>query len=61
MTDDADPILEAVEALRARGHSVEPDGTSEHWLINDSVWVTAARLLKPARYVRLTNSPARIQ
>ncbi|MFB0491915.1 hypothetical protein ABIE45_004501 [Methylobacterium sp. OAE515] len=61
MSEPHDTIPEAVEALRARGHSVEPDETSERWLIDDSVWVSAVRLLKLAEYVRLKNSPARIQ
>ena len=35
MTDDPDPILEAVEALRAKGHTIEPTGDDlGRWLVD---------------------------
>ncbi|KQS71304.1 hypothetical protein ASG32_29220 [Methylobacterium sp. Leaf361] len=42
MTDDTDPILEAVTALRAAGIPVWPIGDElEHWQIGDLVFSDA--------------------
>ncbi|SEH88536.1 hypothetical protein SAMN02799636_04278 [Methylobacterium sp. 275MFSha3.1] len=42
MTDDADPVLEAVAALRAAGVAVDPIGDEpERWQISDLVFSDA--------------------
>ncbi|WP_020094941.1 hypothetical protein [Methylobacterium sp. 285MFTsu5.1] len=42
MSDEADPIMEAVDALRAAGVAVWPIGDElEHWQIGDLVYADA--------------------
>jgi len=42
MTDEADPVLEAVAALRAAGVAVSPIGNElERWLIGDMTFSDA--------------------
>jgi hypothetical protein len=54
-------ILDAAVALRARGHTVEPDDASERWLLNGCVWVTGARLVSLAARIGLIEGPRWLQ
>ena len=54
-------ILDAAAVLRARGHTVEPDDTSERWLIDDSLGLTDAELVMMALRVGLMEGPLRLQ
>ncbi|WP_245450677.1 hypothetical protein [Methylobacterium brachiatum] len=43
--EDADPIVEAVAVIMARGHTVEPDDDFENWRVDGGAWLTAGDLL----------------
>ncbi|MGH1574967.1 hypothetical protein ACRAWG_35430 [Methylobacterium sp. P31] len=57
MSEGYDQILNAAVALRARGHTVEPDDASERWLLNGCIWVTGARLVSLAVRIGLIQGP----
>ncbi|MFB0491344.1 hypothetical protein ABIE45_003930 [Methylobacterium sp. OAE515] len=61
MSDEADPILEAVEALIALGHTVVPDEDFEHWQVDGGEWITLGDLLALALRQGLMDGPGRIQ
>ncbi|MBP1179944.1 hypothetical protein [Methylobacterium sp. PvR107] len=61
MSDEADPVLEAVSALRACGHTVEPwSDDFALWLI-DRVSHTDSDLLALAIRLGLMDSPGGLQ
>jgi hypothetical protein len=61
MSDDADPVLEAVAALRARGRTVEPwSDASALWLVNGES-LTDSDLLALAIRLGLMDSPGILQ
>ncbi|MEG9526828.1 MAG: hypothetical protein MIL41_13830 [Hyphomicrobiales bacterium] len=61
MGDAADPVLEAVAALRALGHSVVPDDDFERWQVDGGEWITLGDLLTLARRRGLMDGPGALQ
>jgi hypothetical protein len=61
MTEDYDPTLEAVTALRAHGHTVEPDDEFERWQIDGGEWISQDNLLALALRVGLVDGPGLVQ
>lgn len=61
MSDEADPVLEAVEALRALGHTVVPDNDFERWQVDGGEWITLGELLALAVRLGLMDSPGTLQ
>lgn len=61
MSDGGDPILEAVAALRARGHRVEPNDDHPFWRVDGSDWLTAGDLLALALGIELRHPRSRLQ
>jgi hypothetical protein len=61
MSEGHDPIIEAVEALRARGHTVEPVGDDfAMWRVDDQP-LTDGELLALAVQLGLIDGPGRLQ
>jgi hypothetical protein len=56
-----DPVLDAVAALRACGHTVEPDVEFELWQIDGGEWISLGALLALAASVGLREGPGRAQ
>jgi hypothetical protein len=61
MSEGDDPILEAVSALRSRGHTVEADDNFELWQVDGGEWITLGDLLALAVRLGLMDSPGRLQ
>ncbi|MCJ2092088.1 MULTISPECIES: hypothetical protein [unclassified Methylobacterium] len=61
MTEDYDPTLEAVTALRAHGHTVEAADECERWQINGGEWVSLGELLALAARLGLVGGPGLVQ
>ena len=61
MLVDFDPMIEAVEALIALGHTVVPDEDFERWQVDGSEWITLGDLLTLARRCGLMDGPGRLQ
>jgi hypothetical protein len=56
MSEDADPVLEAVAALRALGHTVVPDDDFKRWHVDGGEWITLGDLLALALRLGLMDS-----
>ena len=56
MTGEPDPVLEAVAALRAKGHPVVPDDDFERWQVDGGEWITLGDLLALALRLGLMDS-----
>jgi len=61
MTEGHNPILDAVNGLRARGHTVEPDEAFERWRVDDGPWISDDELLALAVRAGLRDGPGRAQ
>ncbi|MGH1574940.1 hypothetical protein ACRAWG_35270 [Methylobacterium sp. P31] len=61
MSEGYSQILDAAAALRACGHTVEPDGASERWLVDRGFWITGAQLVAIAVRLGLMEGPGRPQ
>ncbi|KST60694.1 hypothetical protein AO398_12430 [Methylobacterium sp. GXS13] len=60
MAESCDRVVEAVEALRASGHRVEPDAEFEHWQVDGNL-ITSGKLMAPALRLGLMDGPVRLQ
>ncbi|GJE53530.1 hypothetical protein GOFOIKOB_6614 [Methylobacterium tardum] len=56
MSNEADPVLEAVAALRALGYTVVPDEDFERWQVDGGEWITLGDLLALALRLGLMDS-----
>jgi len=54
-------MIEAVEALRALGHTVVPDEDFERWQVDGGEWITLGDLLALALRHGLMDGPGRVQ
>lgn len=61
VTKDYDPTLEAVAALQAHGHTVEPDEEFERWQIDGREWISHDDLLAIALRLGLVDGPGLVQ
>ncbi|MCJ2116566.1 hypothetical protein MKK65_08230 [Methylobacterium sp. J-001] len=61
MTEDFDPTLEALAALQAHGHNVEPDEESDRWRIDGREWISHGDLLALALRLGLVDGPGLVQ
>jgi len=61
MNEGADPVLEAVAALQAHGHTVVPDDDFERWQVDGREWITLGELLAMAMRLGLVAAPRRLQ
>jgi hypothetical protein len=61
MSEGHDPVLEAVEALRAGGHTVEPWGDDFMLWLVDGQTLTEMELLALAMRLGLMDSPGQPQ
>ncbi|KNY20771.1 hypothetical protein AKJ13_20810 [Methylobacterium sp. ARG-1] len=61
MTENYDPTLEAIVALQAHGHTIEPDEKFEHWQIDGREWVSHDDLLTLALRLGLVDGPGLVQ
>ncbi|KNY24466.1 hypothetical protein [Methylobacterium sp. ARG-1] len=60
MPESHDPIVEAVEALRASGRTVEPDAEFELCQV-DGKWITSGDPMALALRLGLMDGPVRLQ
>jgi len=61
ISEDADPIVEAVTVIASRGHTVEPDDDFENWRVDGGAWLTAGDLLALAICLGLSAGTGRLQ
>lgn len=61
MLVDYDPMIEAVEALIALGHTVVPDDDFERWRVDGGDWISLDDLLVLALRRGLMDGPGRLQ
>lgn len=61
MSSGADPVMDAVVALRSRGHTVVPGDDFEHWQVDGGEWITLSDLLALAIRIGFVAGPRRVQ
>ena len=61
MMVDHDPVLDAANTLRARGHAVEPDAEFERWRVDEGPWISDEQLTTLAVLAGLREGPGRAQ